>query len=305
MTEKFMSRDERKMVKITKFGNKDLGQLNVVDLDALADKFMADRKAAGGGTTINIRCTRVKKNVNTSLKFPHVKDPYFNYYYGFPMSVYRDGNVAWRRLVLGEQNSFNLEDPNDVKLFLVVRMHPEVMGSPFGNDDGDSKWYVDDPMEAAMKAVKEADEFDKAYKCIAELRTFGHQRMITFGRTLGINEDDLSNESIAFGLLLKEARERPTIVLFKYNSKDRNSEEVALAGIAGGLISSDPVTNSYKFKGVNFGPGTNDVVFALQRDESLMIQVIAELQIAGKWPNANDNIKNTGKKTVKPVEEDM
>lgn len=291
-----MTREQRDKVKVFLYGNKDLQQIKVADLDELSAKFMAERTKLGGGKLIHIRCNKVKKNVNTTLKFFHVKDPFFNIYYGFPTSVYKDGNIQWRRLTLMEENSFNLDDPNDVRLFLVMRMHSEVIGSPFGVDDNECRWYVDDPLELALRSIAEIDLFDQAYGAIKELRELGYVKMINFGRILGISEDNLSNEKIAFGLILDEARSRPSFLLEKYNSKDRNSQEVAMAGIVNSIINLDPVTVTYEFRGIKFGPSLQDIIFAMQRDESIMMQVIAELQAIKKWPNSNDQIKAPVKK---------
>ena len=286
-----MTVSEREKIKTREFGNPSFFQLKVVELESAAKKLISDRKTKGASMIVHIRASRVRKNVNTTLAFYHVRDIQTGFYYGFPVSVFKDGNIQWRKLVLRENNSFNLNILEDAKLFLVMRMHPEVSGSPLCLDVQGARWEIDDPSITAQKNIVRTQKLVEAFGLAQDLKPYGDERLKLFGRYLGLGEDQLETGEMAFGAILSFSSEQPEAFLDKHKNKDRVYHEAALAAAVSDFLDRDPTDNQYAYQGLKLGTGVADIVDRLKSDSTLNATIVARLVEAGMWPKKGAGVK--------------
>lgn len=175
------------------------------------------------------------KDRTQSLTYQRDKD--YNVYYGIPAALYPDDNIKWRRIMIGENFSLDIRKADEAKIWIVLRMHRKVKGSP---------WQVTDPIYQvfdeeleAKKDLLKTKELKEAFKRIDKLDPV---QLILFARTLRTSEHqdfDLSfntSYDVIQAKVLNFAHHDPILFNKIWNSNDRAYKEVFVNGYAVGII---------------------------------------------------------------------
>jgi len=206
--------------------------------------------------------------------YTFVKDAQYDVYYGIPISVYPDGNIKWRRIYIEEKYTFNLENDNDCKEYLVMRMHPDVEGSPF--QAASPKYRIFDPELEAIKITKKANNTRLAFGIIDEL---SGKNLVYFCRNLGIIQDADTGVSVDVlkSKLNQYAIENPDTFVLRYEQESRNMREIITSGLLLGFIVNKGA-DGFMYNGRLIGLNEESIVSYLKSNPELYIQLAREIE---------------------------
>lgn len=209
-------------------------KVRVCDFEWFRKKIIEERKEKGMAMTIELKAIKIDKNKELSDTISWSKDHATAIYYGIPFGLHPDGNVKWRKILLQEFNSFNLNNPDEAKQWITLMMHPHVLGSPFQRTD--PLFYVyDEDVEAAKnasKAMTVSNAIQKAFKMKKE-DILGFHRYLALPLPAEVNQKRIKND------LTKFAMENPEEFMSKYDDPNRKLGEIFGTGKALGVIIYD------------------------------------------------------------------
>jgi hypothetical protein len=224
---------------------------------------------------------RITKYGIQTGSFTFVKDSENDVLYGIPVGILPDGNIRWRRIIIEEKYTFNLDNEMDCKLYLVMRMHPEVEGSPFQNTD--PKYRIYDP-EWESEQIRYKAKMARA--AMAKIDELTGKNLVYFCRNLGI-ANDITKETTS-NLLISRLEEfamsNPIEFMERYESSDRSINETIMSGMTFGLL-SDRGADGYYYDGVMLGLNIQQVITYMKQNPDLYIRfskAIEEVDVTTK-----------------------
>lgn len=293
---KTISNKERQTIaeKFTiKVGHEGNIKYNIIDLAKYAEHVMKERENLKVPPFVSIKPIYVNKIKSERKSMTFVKDRTFDVYYGRFRGFDKHGNMNWNRIDIDNSLELDLRNIVDVQLWIIVRMHPSIQGSPF---EDHATYKIADPMEDAMSENEKAKGLIEAYNRVNLLKG---KELVFFSRFLGIEIPEGSNSDIVKGLLNKNAYENPIQFNNMFVTKDRGIKELVNSGIVLSIIKE--TKEGYKFEGLSLGLLRDDVYeFFKQNGQYISVlteKILEEDKVCMEIENEKEeNIKKAAKK---------
>ena len=186
------------------------------------------------------------------VTFTKVLDPQSGITYGIPLTINKDGDLIFKRIVLGEMVQFDMANPLDRQMWTVISHHECVKGSPFQR--GIPLFKKVDKNAESNKIISSAKEMVRAVKIAQEMTGI---ELYDMAVNLGLSPEH-NNEGILMSSVIEMATKKPEGFLTVYDNVNRNVITVFNRAKAVGLIKLD-VANGYTWKDTH-PLGTNDVL---------------------------------------------
>jgi hypothetical protein len=244
--------------------------INLVDIDAATDYMMKRRKEYNMSTIIQIMPIFPNKVKDTNLVFTIVKDNKFNVHYGIMTELDQNKNPKFRRIRFENGITLNLEDPENAKMWTVIRMHAKVAGSP--NAVFDPIFYVEDPSIQARKNISKATQMSRAFGIIDSL---DGKELVSLGRYMGIELINSFGFETITGTLKEKAMSNPEDFLRKFDNSNRQYEELFVTAIELGVVREE-VGKGYFYESILMGMTREEGIEKLRTDAGIRQSVISE-----------------------------
>jgi len=231
----------------------------VVNMAKAVDLLRESRRKKGLTDTIELKIIRPDK-YKESLRGPTwVKDHATGIYYGIPYGMYPDGNIKFQRILLSDFNSFDLANDSEAKFWIVMRMHPSVVGSPF---EREAIFEVVDPEIEAKKTIGKATLINS---CINRAIRMKKDDLLRFARYAGLPIPSDPSVRIIRSMITSLAFESPERFFELYDSPLRGISEAYHSGKQLGIIVEDP-KNGFSYEGIGLGITDAEVIRFLEGD---------------------------------------
>jgi hypothetical protein len=166
-----------------------------------------------------------------------------------------------------------MENLNDIKIWSVLRFHPDIEGSPFQRDY--PIYRIWDPTDEAKSQINRNIAMKEAFK-LTDLIKDKAKDLVNFARYLGEDVHSSSNHSIVYGMILKAAASDPYTFIRKWNNKTRGYAERFFSGVALGLINNEP-DNGLVYRNITLGFSEEDAIQKLSEDPNLMKNLVMDI----------------------------
>lgn len=248
-----MTENERKEMPFKYYGS-DTFKIKLADLEKFHEAYVAERKKNGMGMVIELKAVRIEKHKELRKTISFVKDPMTSIHFGVPIGLHPDKNIKWQKIILGEYNSFNLKIPDEAFRWYIVRIHPEVNGSPFQSSE-----ILWDIYDADIEAKKETAKALKVASAINKAVKMKKEEILPFHRYLSLAlPPDPTPKKIKADLLIY-AQNNSADFLEKFDSNDRKMWELYHSAKNLGIISYD-IEKGFTYKGTFLGNSNLEVI---------------------------------------------
>jgi hypothetical protein len=241
-------------------------KFRVIDLDKIIPKMQQQRREQSLPPFVIIQPISVDQHKVPNRMPTFQKDPVTGVFYGILIGVDTFGNPKWQRPVIQDGLSLDMENVNDVKMWSVLRFHPDIEGSPFQSSN--PLYKVWDPAQEAKASINKNIAMKEAFELV-DLIKDKPRDLVNFARFLGEDIHESSNYEIVYGLVLKVAAQDPYTFNRKFNSKLRGYAERFYSAVALGLVSNEPDLG-YTFDHISLGLSDEDAIQKLTEDPRLM-----------------------------------
>lgn len=245
-------------------------RLRIIDIDKYADYLSKQFNEQGGAPFVIIRPIAPNKNKQDRKNITFVKDGEYNVLYGRFKKVDMHGNIQWNRIDIDTQLQLDLNKRDDLKIWIIVRMHSSIKNSPF---EFHPTYYIYDPYEEARSIGQKAKEYIKSVTIINGLEG---KQLASFARYLGIEPYNNSTEDIVRGLLIKKAETSPIVFNNLFKAKNRAINEIVTNAITLQIM-TETTDRGYQYKGVSMGLTKEDVCEFLKKEPQFMPQLSKDI----------------------------
>jgi hypothetical protein len=242
----------------------------VIDVNELAKKIQADRKSNKEAMIIEVSPILKRKNRDTNIGITSVKDPYNNVVYGIYAGLDSIKNIVWARISMDNGITLNLENIEDAKRWVVVRMHPRVKGSPF---EYDALYEVNDPTIEAKKTYQKVHKTEKMFEA---LRKMSGTDIIDAMRYLGESVTDHTTFEVAKARIYDLILTKPDFVYDKMSSKQKGIEAKIMAAIEFSII-EEFTDRGFVYNEVPLGISLNDVIAYFETNKTVRDSILSEV----------------------------
>jgi len=242
----------------------------IADVTTLAENLQKERKREKKAMIIEISpiIKRVKRD--TSIGITNVKDANNNVVYGIFTGLDDYRNITWARIHMDNGITLNLENIEDAKRWIVIRMHAKIKGSPF---ESDPLFEVNDPSIEAQKMVQRVTKTEKLFDLI---RRMSGSEMVDTLRYLGEEVNEYSTLKIVKSKLYEQVLTKTDHVYEKMSSKQRGIEAKILAAVEYSIIEYNP-ENGYIYNQVPLGISMNDVINHFESNKIVKDSILSEV----------------------------
>lgn len=268
-----VSYEERERIasKAKEYGKQDGITIKVINFKEEIPRLQAARKKNPIISLITIKEDPYKNNLSA---ITYVKDAIFGIHYGIPAQVLPDGNIRWRRIYIEENYSFNLMKETDCMEYLVMRMHPDVEGSPFQN--ASPKYRIHDEEREAEKISLKATYTRKAFAIVDDITG---KNMVYFCRNLGVIQE--SDKDLSVNVLKSRlnafAMENAEILVRRYEQESRSLREIFKTGLALSIV-KDKGADGYEYNGRLLGLHEDAVIRYMKENPEVNISLSREIE---------------------------
>ena len=246
---------------------------DIIDVDKLAKVMQDERRANNAAMIIEISPIIKKVNRDTNLGITSVKDPYNNIVYGIYAGLDQFKNIIWARISLENGITLNLDNINDAKRWVVIRMHPKIKGSPFCLDADEALYEVNDPTIEAEKTYQKVGKIEKLFTM---LRKMNGVDIIDAMRYLGETVNDQTTYKVAKARISEMILSNTDYVYQKMTSKQKGIEAKILAAVEYGIVQELP-QEGYIYNEVPLGISMNDVINYFETNKTVRNSILAEV----------------------------
>jgi hypothetical protein len=223
----------------------------IIDLPKYAEYVMNKREELKVPPFVQIKPIYVNKVRNDRHQITFVKDSTFDVYYGRFRGFGKHGDMQWNRIDIDGTLPLNLNNIADVQIWIVVRMHSSIQGSPF---ESHATYKVDDPLEEALSENKRATSLIDAFNRVSMLKG---KELIFFSRFVGCEVPEGANSEIVKGILNKRAYDDPFTFNNLFTTRDRGIKELVNTALTLSVIKQ--TKEGFKFEGMHLGMMREDV----------------------------------------------
>lgn len=254
-----------------KVPTKQMGDYLVADLGKIAAQIKEERLKAKQSMFITVAAIRTDKykELNNTIRF--CIDPVNGIMYGIANGILADGNIKWGAVILQEVNTYNLNLDMDAKRYAFVRMHPKVVGSPFGGGIDPVYKIIDEDKIAAQKGTK----LRTVQQALHIAGTMKKDELLGFGRYLGIIYQIDASVNVIRTSIQTHAYENPFDFMDKYNNPSRKLNEVIKSAIVTGAITFNHDTG-YKYRSIALGHTESEILVKFTSEPSLVNAIQAD-----------------------------
>lgn len=242
----------------------------VIDLDAYAHDMVEDRKKNNEAMIIEVSPIIKRKQRDTNLGVTCVKDPFNNVLYGIFTGLDDYKNPLWARINMDNGITLNLENINDAKRWIIVRLHPRVQGSPFENDP---IFEVNDPTIESKKIYQRVQKTEKLFDIIGKMNG---AEIVDSLRYLGEPVTEQLTYKVAKSMLFKLVLDSTDLVYQKLTNKQKNLEAKIIAAVEYGIIENRS-ENGYIFNEMPLGISINDVMNYFESNKTVRDSILSEV----------------------------
>lgn len=244
--------------------------MKIVDIDKATRYVLERRNKRKMSKIVQITPLYPNKVKDVNLSFTNIRDNRFNIYYGIFTELDPNKNPKFRRVRFENGFTFNLDDFESAKMWVVSRMHAKLAGSP--NQMEDPIYYVEDPSIEASKNIIKAESMSRAF---AIIDSFDGKEAVSIGRYMGIDMISSYSYKTIIGTLKQKAMENPTRFLEMYDNSNRQFVELVSTAIELDVIREE-VGKGYFYEEILLGMSREEAVEKIRTDASLRQSVIAE-----------------------------
>ena len=248
--------------------------LKIVDLNAEVRRIQKERRDNGLSMLITVLPIHPDAFKDPNRSITIVRDPEYGVIYGISIGEYADGNIKWRRIPLQEHMSFDLNNDEQCKAFIVARMHPLFEGSPkvLQSEGRDYEFKIFDQEEDALSKEKKFDAVEKAIERAKELTGEG---LVKFARLLSIPIEENHTVKILRGNIKEEALKNPFKFNEKWESNGRVVEEIFACALEVSVIKQS-AEKGYLYEGYPLGMNHIEAKRFLNSNPDILAQVSRE-----------------------------
>jgi hypothetical protein len=243
---------------------------DIIDVDKLAKVMQDQRRANNEAMIIEVSPIIKKTKRDTNLGITNVKDPYNNVIYGIYAGLDSIKNIVWARIGLDNGITLNLDNINDAKRWVVIRMHPRIKGSPFENEP---LFEVNDP---TIEAGRTYQKVEKTEKLFAMLRKMNGVDIIDAMRYLGEPVNEQTTFKVAKARIYDLILSNSEYVYQKMTSKQKGMEAKILAAVEYGIVQEMP-QEGFIYNEVPLGISMNDVINYFETNKTVRDSILSEI----------------------------
>jgi len=263
--------EQRKAIPTIDRGGKDL-KFSIIDIDKVAKQIVEERRLRGSSMLITLNPISESKYFEPHFHASVYRDDITGVYYGMYIGLHIDGNPKFRRIIIEEKMTLNLELDQDAKTWAIMRWHPQVEGTPWQVDD--PKFRVYDQETEVVQITNLAKELSTAIKTVNFVPA---EKLSWILRSLGIDFAGSTNPEILRGLLMKFAMDNPTEAKNFLRSKALDLVIIIRAAIDLGVINKTQ-DGDLTFDGVQIGVSEEDSMMYLAANTTILKRVTGALE---------------------------
>lgn len=271
--------------------------IKIINISELAEEVVEERRKNRKSMIIEIVPILIKNNKDTNRGITHVKDAQFNVVYGIHTSLDHYKNIVYARILLENGITLNLDNIEDAKKWVVLRMHPLVQGSPL---ERDPIFRVNDPSIEAEKVMVNVNKTERLFD---QIRKMNGKEIVDSMRYLGENVDETLTFEIAKSRLLEKAIKLPESTYDKLANKQRGLESKVLAAVEYDIIQNHS-DQGYTYDNIPLGISMQDVLNHLENDKTVKASVltqVAETDVVSDNIQAEYELLGTKKEDTKKI----
>lgn len=246
----------------------------VIDIQKAASRVLQKRKEENKGMIIIVKPIVDNRYKEISFTRTYFQDPMTGVYYGIPTNVDSYGNVRWSKIMLTQNNTYNLNRRNDLLLWTIVRFCAEVKDSPW--QISTPIFEVIDPEASAVKGISEVKFLKAAFEAIGKIETEPIS-LLYLARYLGENVNEDTSYNRIYNSILTMARNNPAYFMEKFNNQQRGYYEFVESAIQTQIIESKS-DGSYSYKDISLGMSKDEVVKYVTKDSNIRNSILSELK---------------------------
>lgn len=262
---------ERKSIPFKTIGGKEI-KYKIADLEALANEIVKERKEKGSSLLIQINPIKEKKYFDPNYHASLYRDPITGITFGIVVGFHPDGNPKFRKVLVGEFLTLNLERMEDAIVWAFLRWHPQIVGTPW--EDSNPRYQIYDQDIEAEKTAKIADQMKKAINRASVIAT---SKLPWILRSLEINFSGIHNERILRSLLLDYAMSSPNEFLDFISTKNLDLLIVLRSAIDVGVIKKK-TEGDYVYEGIEIGINESDALLYLNSNLNTLKRITDDLE---------------------------
>lgn len=248
-------------------------QYPVLDIDKAVERITKQRASNSMSPWVEIQPISEDMHKVPNRVATFQKDPITGVYYGIALDQDDFGNIRWQKLQLHDNISLNLDKRDDVKIWAVLRFHPDIQGSPWQVQNPYYKIF--DPIDEAREEGKEIELMKKAFDRV-DILMDNPKNMVFFARYLGEELMENSNFELVRGSLLRWAKKSPSEFNRKWENRLRSFGEHFESAKALGIITND-ADRGFMFRNIALGINPEEAIRTLSQDSNIMNSINNDL----------------------------
>lgn len=268
-----ISKAERKANKDQCLTIGDKLKFSLANVEKIARDLQEERKKKNMSMFITIRPIISNKYRDLNHKFSFFKDHEYDLLYGMLVGFHQDGNPKWRMIEINDSITLNLENLDEAKMWVVIRMSPRLQGSPFQSDD--ILFEVYDPSLIAKSNSNRRRNLMKAFERINGLSP---KELLSLARVMNISLYDKITYSEIVDKMSEEAEKNPIGFNNEFDNPSRKIKELIVSAslvidLDGRPIVEHTTEKGYLYKGVYLGDTINEVISKVTKDTGMQNRI--------------------------------
>jgi hypothetical protein len=243
----------------------------VIDVGLLAEDYVEERRKKGESMVIHVTPLIPRNNRSTNKGITFVKDAINNVVYGIMVDLDRFKNIIWARIEMEDGITINLDNIEDAKRWMVIRMHPSVEGSPFENEP---LYKVEDP---TLEAKKTQQKVSTVKQLFDKIDAMNGKEIVDALRYLGETVNDSLTLEVAKSNLYNLAINNPSNTAERLANKQRGIEAKILAAVDCGVIKEFP-EKGYVYNEINLGINMREAVNFIEKDKNVLSGILTQVE---------------------------